>query len=232
MAINHLNQPQNDFNRQRWEYPSRVPPYYKQKRKSEYISIPDYRKKYKKQYLIVQHKQRQQYQEIIPKRMTLSSIKSTMKNLKEDKELNRSNFNHFLDMIYIRRARIQFNSKMNFINYLQINPQILNNLSLEYQHLLRRYIILERNQMINFRGLNPRSFLKFCYLNISAKPIIKYESIEEPENFHIITKDDDNYFQSEESYNLFLKELKNVRYNKNLAKFYSKRNHKYKSRIK
>ena len=59
---------------------------------------------------------------------------------------------------------------------------------------------------------------------------MKNENIQEPENLHIITKDNDFYFESEESYKLFLKELEGVRFDKTLARFYSKRNHKIKSR--
>jgi len=55
---------------------------------------------------------------------------------------------------------------------------------------------------------------------------------DEPENFHIITKDNDSFFESEESYKLFLKELEDVKFDKNLARFYSKRNHKIKNKIK
>jgi len=231
MVINSPHQQQYDFNKHRWELSNRDPINYEKKRISEYISDPDYRKKYRKQHLIVKSSKSQQYQKFLYKNITFASWE-IWKILKKDKYLIRSNFYRFMDIIYDLRGRIQFNSKIDFINYILANPSLLNNLILEYYNSLKRYIIQDRHRITYFEKFNPNSFQSFCYRNLSVKPIIKYENIQEPENFHIITKDDDIYFESEDSYKLFLKELENVRFDENLVRFYSKRNHKIKSKIK
>ncbi|HEC39347.1 hypothetical protein LCGC14_0757200 [marine sediment metagenome] len=231
MITNRLHQQQYDFNRHRWELSNRDPINYEKKRISEYISNPDYRKEYRKHRLIVKSSKSQQYLKFLYKNITDASL-DVWKILKEDKYLIRLNFYHFMDIIFDLRGRIQFNSKIDFINYLLANPSLLSNLILEYFKSLKRYIIQDKNRITYFERFNPNFFQSFCYRNLSVKPIIKYENIQEPENFHIITKDDDIYFESEESYKLFLKELENVRFDEALARFYTKRNHKIKSKIK
>lgn len=53
--------------------------------------------------------------------------------------------------------------------------------------------------------------------------IINYENIEEPENFHILTNyDDDFIINSKDDAEALLEILKNSKYNKELAKFFSK----------
>ena len=53
--------------------------------------------------------------------------------------------------------------------------------------------------------------------------IIKYENIEETENFHILTNyDDDFIINSKDDAEALLEILKNSKYNKELAKFFSK----------
>lgn len=231
LVIHNPYQQQYDLSKQRWEISDRESICYERKRITQYISKPVYRKEVRKQDLIIKMRKSQQYQKYINKTFLLPSW-HLWKILKEDKKLIRSNYYLFFDIIYDLRGRTQFNSKIDFINYILANSFLLEDLISEYFSSLKRYIFQDSIRIINFKEFNSKHFQAFCYRSLSVKPIIKYENIQEPENFHIITKDDHIYFESEESYKLFLKDLENARFDKNLANFYSQRNHKIKSKIK
>lgn len=51
---------------------------------------------------------------------------------------------------------------------------------------------------------------------------IKLDNIQEPENFYIMSNNDDFVLNSKEAVELLLKDLENVKYDKKLASFYSK----------
>ena len=51
---------------------------------------------------------------------------------------------------------------------------------------------------------------------------IKFEEIQEPENFYIISDNDDLVLTSKEAVELLLDELESVEYDEELANFYSK----------
>jgi predicted esterase YcpF (UPF0227 family) len=51
---------------------------------------------------------------------------------------------------------------------------------------------------------------------------IKFEEIQEPEDFHIISDNEDLVLNSKEAVELLLDELESVEYDEDLANFYSK----------
>jgi len=51
---------------------------------------------------------------------------------------------------------------------------------------------------------------------------LKFEEIQEPEDFYIISDNDDLVLNSKEAVELLLKELESVEYDDDLATFYSK----------
>ncbi|TFG28203.1 MAG: hypothetical protein EU532_05785 [Promethearchaeota archaeon] len=55
----------------------------------------------------------------------------------------------------------------------------------------------------------------------TQEKIQKFEDIQEPEDFYIMSTNDDLVLQSKEAVELLLKDLENVKYNEKLANFYS-----------
>ncbi len=60
----------------------------------------------------------------------------------------------------------------------------------------------------------------------TKEKIQKFEEIQEPENFYIISTNDDLVLKSKEAIELLLKELENVKYSEKLANFCSNLNNK------
>jgi len=60
----------------------------------------------------------------------------------------------------------------------------------------------------------------------TKEKIQKFEEIQEPENFYIMSTNDDLVLKSKETIELLLKDLENVKYNEKLANFYSNLNNK------
>ena len=61
---------------------------------------------------------------------------------------------------------------------------------------------------------------------------IKFEEIQEPEDFYIISDNDDLVLNSKEAVVLLLDELESVEYDEDLANFYSKFHNEIDDRIK
>jgi len=55
----------------------------------------------------------------------------------------------------------------------------------------------------------------------TEEKVHKLEDIQEPEDFYIISTNDDLVLKSKEAVELLLKDLENVEYNEKLAEFYS-----------
>ncbi len=61
---------------------------------------------------------------------------------------------------------------------------------------------------------------------------LKFEKIQEPEGFYIISDNDDLVLNSKKAVELLLNELESVEYDKDLANFYSKFHNEIDDRIK
>ena len=61
---------------------------------------------------------------------------------------------------------------------------------------------------------------------------LKFEEIQEPEGFYIISDNDDLVLNSKKAVELLLNELESVEYDKDLANFYSKFHNEIDDRIK
>ncbi len=55
----------------------------------------------------------------------------------------------------------------------------------------------------------------------TEEKVQKYDHVQEPEDFYIISTNDDLILKSKETVDDLLKDLESVKYNKRLAKFYS-----------
>ncbi|TFG24173.1 MAG: hypothetical protein EU529_05135 [Promethearchaeota archaeon] len=58
----------------------------------------------------------------------------------------------------------------------------------------------------------------------TQEKIQKFEDVQEPDNFYIMSTNDDLVLKSKEAAELLLKDLENVEYNEKLADFYSNLN--------
>ena len=60
----------------------------------------------------------------------------------------------------------------------------------------------------------------------TQEKIQKFEDIQEPDDFYIMSTNDDLVLKSKEAVELLLKDLENIEYNEKLADFYSNLNNK------
>lgn len=233
MAITDFNQSYNNFDRYRREISDRSEIVHEKSLPSKFGSI-QYRQKpsrYKllKDEIMIHRYDLPNVQHSLYLRRTISN---TWRSIKNNKKLNLNYLAIFLSIIYDLRGRKAFVTKTSFKNYLLANPSLQEEIIKEYNKMLWRYINRDAFSIYKTELFHPKRFRNFCYKTLEIKPLIVYEEINDPPDFYINSELQDNDLLSEKSFEIFVSELQNVEYNKDLAKFYSKRNHKIKKKIK
>lgn len=228
-----------DSNKCHWRDSSRNLSYNEKKRVIKYLSNPHYKKFYRNKeillrkpsnYWIVSKVKINNLIEFYEDRIIITN--KIYNQIKKNKKLYSQIYLRFLEILYLKKYQNKFAHKIYFYNYFLAMPNIANKIRLRLDFVTKRYIALNFRSILTMQKFNMRNFAEFCQTKVDFNEITIYEEVEEPENFHIITKDNDNYFESEEGFNLFLYNLNHVKYDKNLVKFYSKRNLKIKNKIR
>jgi len=232
MVITNFNQSYNNFDRYRMEISNR----------SEIVREESLPSKFSR----TQYRQKPYRYNLLRDRMTIHrydiiniqhplylrrKISNTWRSIKNNKKLNLTLLSLFLNAIYDLRGRKDFMTKMSFKNFIAANRSLQEEIVIEFNKTLWRYINRDASNVFKTELFDPERFRNFSYKTLEIKPLVVYEEINDPPDFYVNSELQNNDLLSEKSFEIFVSELQNAKYNKDLAKFYSKRKHKIKKKI-